>query len=139
MVIAKNEAKRIGACLDSLAFCDELVLIDSGSTDGTIEIAKSMGAVVIERAWGGMNDQKDFGRQQSKGVWVLNLDADEVVTPELRAEIEALVARDDPMSAYRIPFRNHYRESWVKRCGYYPDPHIRLVRRDRAYWDKAIP
>jgi glycosyltransferase involved in cell wall biosynthesis len=140
MVIAKNEAKRIGACIDSLSFCDEVVVIDSGSTDGTLEIVRSKGAVLIERAWGGMNDQKDFGRAHAKGEWVLNLDADEVVSPELRDEIRRAIEQDDPrIGAYRIPFRNYFRDAWVRRCGYYPDPHVRLVRRERAYWDKAIP
>lgn len=141
MVIAKNEAKRIGACLDSLAFCDEILVIDSGSTDGTLDIAREKGARLIERPFLGMNDQKDFGRQQSQGEWVLNLDADEVVTPELREEIRTLLGRgvDAGIAAYRIPFRNHFRDSWVRRCGYYPDPHVRLVRRDRAYWDQAVP
>ncbi len=137
MVIAKNEAKRIGACLDSLAFCDEIVVIDSGSTDGTIDIVKNKGARLIERAFAGMNDQKDFGRSQCDGDWVLNLDADEVVTPDLREEIRRRIEGTE--AAFRIPFRNHFRDQWVRRCGYYPDPHIRLVRRDRAFWDKAIP
>jgi glycosyltransferase involved in cell wall biosynthesis len=140
MVIAKNEAKRIGACLDSLSFCDEILVIDSGSTDGTLDIVKSKGARLIEHEWSGMNGQKDFGRQHSQGEWVLNLDADEVVTPELREEILALIENDDPsIGAYRIPFRNHFRQWWVRRCGYYPDPHVRLLRRDRARWDATFP
>jgi glycosyltransferase involved in cell wall biosynthesis len=139
MVIAKNEAKRIGACLDSLSFCDELLVIDSGSTDGTLEIANRMGARVIERPFAGMNDQKDFGRQQAQGKWVLNLDADEVVTGELRAEILALLDDAHAKPAYRIPFRNHFRNAWVRRCGYYPDPHVRLIQRERAYWDAKVP
>jgi glycosyltransferase involved in cell wall biosynthesis len=140
MVIAKNEAKRIGDCVDSLAFCDEVLVIDSGSTDGTQEIVKSKGARLIDQPWLGMNGQKDFGRQQAKGEWVLNLDADEVVTPELRQEILQLLETSDPaIGAYRIPFRNYFRDAWVRRCGYYPDPHVRLVRRERAYWDAAIP
>jgi glycosyltransferase involved in cell wall biosynthesis len=139
MVIAKNEAKRIGSCLDSLSFCDEVLVIDSGSTDGTLEIVRTKGARLIERPFAGMNDQKDFGRQHAQGKWVLNLDADEVVTPELRAEILALIEAADAKAAYRIPFRNHFRDAWVRRCGYYPDPHIRLVQRDRAYWDARIP
>jgi glycosyltransferase involved in cell wall biosynthesis len=138
MVICKNEAKRIGACLDSLAFCDEIVAVDSGSTDGTLDVLRAKGVRLIERPFAGMNDQKDFGRREAKGEWVLNLDADEVVTPELRAEIEATIATSS-VGAYRIPFRNHYRGAWVRRCGYYPDPHVRLVRRDKARWDASVP
>lgn len=141
MVICKNEVARIGDCLDSLSFCDEVVVIDSGSTDGTLKTVAAKGARLFERPFTGMNDQKDFGRRQAEGEWVLNLDADEVVTPELRAEILAMLERDgDPgIDAYRLPFRNHYRGAWVRRCGYYPDHHVRLVRRDKARWDASVP
>lgn len=141
LVVCKNEARRIAACLDSLDFCDERLAIDSGSTDGTLELLKSKDIRVISRAWQGMNDQKEYGRSEARGEWVLNLDADEVVTPELRAEILALIERggDPGVDAYAIPFRNHFRRVWVRRSGYYPDPHVRLVRRDRARWDREVP
>ncbi len=115
------------------------MVIDSGSTDGTADIARAKGARVFERPFTGMNDQKDFGRAQAEGEWVLNLDGDEVVTPELRDEIRALLERGPDAAAYRIPFRNHFRDAWVRRCGYYPDPHVRLVARDRARWDASVP
>jgi glycosyltransferase involved in cell wall biosynthesis len=139
MIVCQNEARRIAACVDSLAFCDEIVAVDSGSTDGTLEILEKRGVRVIRRAWGGMNDQKDFGREAAEGDWVLNLDADEVATPELAREIRAVIARDPGTDAYLIPFRNHFREAWVRRSGYYPDPHVRLVRRDRTRWDRTVP
>ncbi|MFO0724279.1 MAG: glycosyltransferase family 2 protein [Myxococcota bacterium] len=139
MVISLNEAPRIAACLKSLAFCDEILLIDSGSTDGTPDIAKGLGARVIERPFLSMNDQKDFGRRESKSAWVLNLDADEVLSPALGQEIQALFARGIPESigAYRFPFRNYLRDQWIKSCGFYPDPHVRLMRRDRARYGDA--
>lgn len=139
MVISLNEAPRIAACLGSLSFCDELLLVDSGSTDGTVDIARSMGARVIERPFVSMNDQKDFGRKASTSAWVLNLDADEVVSPELGQEIQALFARGipDAVGAYRFPFRNYLRDQWIRSCGFYPDPHVRLMRRDRAEYGDA--
>src|SRR5690348_15314604 len=91
-IITLNEADRIGACLASLAFCDEIVLVDSGSTDGTREIASDAGARVVENAFDGYRAQKDFAVKQARNDWVLCLDADERVTPQLRASIEA--ARD---------------------------------------------
>lgn len=141
MVICQNEARRIGACLDSLSFCDELLVIDSGSTDGTLQIVREKGARLIERPFESMNDQKEFGRAASSGEWLLNVDADEVVSPALRDEIARLVARggEGGVDAYRIPFRNYFRSAWVRRSGYYPDPHIRLVRRACVQWDRSVP
>ncbi|MGH8155045.1 MAG: glycosyltransferase family 2 protein, partial [Rhodanobacteraceae bacterium] len=88
-VITLNEADRIGACLQSLGFCDELVVVDSGSTDGTRGLAAAAGARVIEHAFEGFRSQKDFAVAQARHDWVLCLDADERVTPALRAAIEA--------------------------------------------------
>jgi glycosyltransferase involved in cell wall biosynthesis len=139
MVVCKNEAARIGACLDSLAFCDEILVIDSGSTDGTLDIIHNTRARLLERPFLSMNDQKEYGREMSQGTWVLNLDADEVVTHALQEEIGRVVSEERGFGAYRIPFRNHFRSVWVRRSGYYPDPHVRLVRRDRARWDREVP
>jgi glycosyltransferase involved in cell wall biosynthesis len=138
MVICLDEARRIGACLESLAFCDEILVIDSGSKDGTIEIVKKTGARLIERPFVSWNDQKDFGRRESKHDWVLNVDADEVVSKELAQEIQSelrTVAAE--VAAFRIPFRNYLRDTWIKSCGFYPDPHVRLVRRDKTRWDTS--
>lgn len=141
MVICQDEAARIEACLDALAFCDEIVVVDSGSTDGTLDLVRAKGARLFERPWGGMNDQKDYGRQQARGRWVLNVDADEVVSPELAREVRAIADRGDDggPAAYRIPFRNYFRDQWVRGCGYHPDHHVRLVRGDRARWDVERP
>jgi len=142
MVICQDEAERIGACLDSLAFCDEVVVVDSGSTDGTLDIVRSKGAQLFQNPWAGMNGQKDFARQKARGRWVLNVDADEVVSPELAQEVRAIADADadaDGPVAYKMPFRNYFRDAWVRHCGYYPDPHIRFVRADVCRWDAAVP
>lgn len=141
LVVCRDEAARIGPCLESLRFCDEIVVVDSGSTDGTLEIATRFGARVFERPFESINDQKEFGREVARGAWLLNLDADEVVTPPLQEEITRVLANgdDDGVDAYRIPFRNHFRSVWVRRSGYYPDPHVRLIRRTRARWDRSAP
>lgn len=137
LVITLNEEERLAACLASLAFCDELIVIDSGSTDNTVRIAEAAGARVVERAFVGMNDQKDFGRQQCSSAWVFNLDADEVASAELVSEVEQLLVRDasELSAGYEIPFRNHFADRWVRGCGYYPDRHVRLVQRERATWN----
>ncbi len=140
MVICMNEAHRIDACLKSLSFCDEIVVIDSGSTDGTLDIVRAHGARLLERPFRSMNDQKDFGREAARGEWVLNIDADEVVSEPLQQEIrEAIRADSSEIAGYQIPFRNYFRSAWVRRCGYYPDPHTRLVKKERARWDKDFP
>lgn len=139
MVICLNEARRIGDCLRSLAFCDEVVVIDSGSTDGTPAIIQQHGARLLTRPFVSWNDQKDFGREQATGPWVLNIDADEVVSEALAKEICArLEAGVDPsVGGFEIPFRNYLRSTWLRRAGFYPDPHLRLVRKDRARWDRG--
>lgn len=141
LVVCKNEADRIDACLRSLSFCDEIVVVDSGSTDDTLAIATKHGARIIERPWKNANNQKEFGRQAAKGTWLVNLDADEVLSDALRDELLALVERggEDGVDAYLAPFRNYFRTAWVRRCGYYPDPHVRFIRRENARWDLEAP
>src|SRR6201982_247927 len=97
--ITYNEADRIGACLSSLSFCDELLVVDSHSTDATRQIASSLGARVIERDWPGYRSQKQFGIESASHDWVLCLDADERVTRELRQEVEALRTQGFPEHA----------------------------------------
>ncbi len=121
-VIARDEAARLPRCLASLAFCDEIVLVDSGSTDGTPEIARAAGARVEHRAWEGYGPQKSYAEGLCRHDWVLNLDADEAVTPELEAELRALCRGGAAPAAYRLsiltvypgaarprPFANDYR------------------------------
>ncbi len=139
MVICRNEAHRIRACLESLSFCEEIVVIDSGSTDGTQAIAVECGAQVIEHPWNGYGPQKEFGRQSARGEWLLNVDADEIVSHELRTEILDVVLRggEPGVDAYAIPFRNRFRHVWVRTCGYYPDRHVRFFRRTKGQWSAA--
>jgi glycosyltransferase involved in cell wall biosynthesis len=140
MVICRNEVERIGACLDSLEFCDEILVIDSGSTDGTLEIVRKTKAQLIERTFSSYNDQREFGRRAAKGAWLLSIDADEVVSPELAREIRAVVSDANvPHAAFELPFKNYFRTIWIRRCGYYPDPHVRLMLRDRTRWDPDTP
>jgi len=139
MVICLDEAKRIGDCLRSLAFCDEIVVIDSGSTDGTQDLVTASGARLVVRPFVSWNDQKDHGRTEAHHPWVLNIDADEIVTAELRDEIAGMRERGWPagVAAFRMPFRNHLRDAWIKSCGFYPDRHVRLIDRQRARWDTS--
>ena len=134
-IITLNEADRIGACLASLAFCDEIVVVDSGSSDGTREIASNAGARAIEHAFEGYRAQKDFAVKQARHDWVLCLDADERVTPQLRASIEA--ARDVGFSdaaGYRFARATEYFGKFLRHGNAYPDRVLRLFDRRRGGW-----
>ena len=134
-VIALNEADRIADCLASLAFCDDLLVVDSGSTDGTREVAAAHGARVIEHAFAGYRAQKDFAVQAAQCDWVLCLDADERVPPALRASIEA--ARDAGFAAaagYRFARATEYFGAFLRHGNAYPDRVLRLFDRRRGGW-----
>lgn len=137
-IITLNEADRIDACLDSLAFCDEIVVVDSGSTDGTRERAAAKGARVIERAFDGYRAQKDFAVQSAVHDWVLCLDADERVTPPLRTAIEG--ARDGGftgVAGYRFARETAYFGAPLRHGNAYPDRVLRLFDRRRGGWREA--
>jgi len=134
-VITLNEADRIAACLDSVAFCDDVVVVDSGSTDATRAIAAARGARVIEHAFEGFRAQKDFAVSQARHDWVLCLDADERVTPVLRASIEA--ARDAGFAGAagcRFARSTEYFGAFLRHGNAYPDRLVRLFDRRRGGW-----
>lgn len=131
IVITRNEAETIRDCLESLAFCDEIVVVDSGSTDGTREIAASLGARVIENPFAGFGPQKEFARRQASCEWVLSLDADERIPPALAEEIVEAVASQEP-PAYRIPRLSFFLGKPFRHSGWWPDLNLRLFRREAA-------
>jgi glycosyltransferase involved in cell wall biosynthesis len=134
-IITFNEADRIEACLRSVSFCDEIIVVDSHSTDATRQIASSLGARVIERDWPGYRSQKQFAIEMASHDWVLCLDADERVTSELRQEIEALRARDFPEQAgWSLPRITDYFGRFLRHGNTYPDRLIRLFDRRRGGW-----
>jgi len=139
-IIAMDEEDRLGECLDSVSFCEEVVVVDSHSSDGTRELARSRGARVIERDWPGHVAQKEFAIRQASHDWVLCVDADERVSPELRREIEALRARDFPAHAgWRFPRLVNYLGTWVRHGTWYPDLQLRLFDRRRGHWGGHDP
>ncbi len=142
-VIAKDEADRIGACLDSLKFCDEILVLDSGSTDGTQDLARAKGARVIETDWPGWVKQKNRAADAAQFDWILSLDADERVDDALRASIEGL--RDGGLdaeagpAAYEVCRRVNYLGKWIRHGGWYPEWRARLFHRTHARWGGVDP
>jgi glycosyltransferase involved in cell wall biosynthesis len=131
-VITLNEEKNIGRTLASVQFADQIVVVDSGSTDHTLEIARSHNATVISEPWRGFAGQKNFAIEQCKGTWILSLDADEELTPDLQKEIQELMRGTPKADAYMLKRRNLFLGRWIQRGGYYPDPKLRLFRRHAA-------
>jgi glycosyltransferase involved in cell wall biosynthesis len=139
-VITRNEADRIRDCLASLDFCDEVLVVDSHSTDRTREIAAEMGAWVIERDWPGFGPQREFAAGQVSTDWVLCIDADERVSPELRREIVALRdARFPGCAGWSFPRLSNYLGTWVRHGTWYPDRVLRLYDRLRGRWGDDPP
>ena len=134
-VITYNEAANIGGALDSVAWADEIIVVDSGSTDGTAEIARQKASRVIVRNWPGYSDQKNFAADQASHEWVLSLDADERVTPALAAEIRSLFERGPSVSGYRIKRVSRYLGRWIRSTDWYPDYQLRLYDRRAGRWN----
>jgi (heptosyl)LPS beta-1,4-glucosyltransferase len=133
-VITRNEAADIGAALDSVAWADEIVVVDSQSTDETVAIARQHTDRVIVREWPGYIAQKNFAAASAQHDWILSLDADERVTPELAREIRTIMASTPREAAYRIPRVTWHLGYWVRTTDWYPDYQLRLYDRRTAEW-----
>lgn len=157
IIITLNESAHIAECLDSVAFADEIIVVDSGSTDDTRDIASARGAkVVLTEDWPGFGPQKNRALDLATCDWVLSIDADERVTTELRTKIEAVlraaahtgpassagsdaVASDRPMTAYRIARLSNFGGRWIRHSGWWPDHVLRLFKRGTArFKDVAV-
>lgn len=135
VVITRNEENRLAACLESVSFAAEIVVVDSGSTDKTVEIALQYGARVFQQEWLGFGRQKQFAVSCAAHDWVLCLDADERVGAELRASIEGAM-RNPVFGAYRFPRRNRFMGRWLFHGEGYPDWSLRLFHRAHARWSE---
>lgn len=133
-IITLNEAEHIGAALDSAAWADEIVLVDSGSTDGTADIARAKGVTVLSREWSGYVDQKNYAAGRASHDWIVSLDADERIPPALAAEVRALLSSEPPMRGYRVPRVTFHLGRWIRTTDFYPDFQTRLYDRRAARW-----
>jgi len=140
IVVCFNEADRIEACLKSLTWCDEIIVVDSLSTDQTPEICRRYASRFFQREWPGYREQKAYAHSQATKDWVILVDADERVTPALQQEIgDALSANNGLFTGYAVPRLVNYLGRWWWRGGWYPDYDVRLFRRDRATWGGFDP
>lgn len=138
-VIVYNEEANIRELCESLKWVDEIVIVDSFSSDRTKEIAAEFTDRIFDHEFKGFKDKHEFADSKTTGDWILWMDADERVTPELREEIEALKDRTDLPDGFEIPRRTWFAGRWIKHSGWYPDHQMRLYRKDASYWDGIAP
>jgi glycosyltransferase involved in cell wall biosynthesis len=138
-IITFNEAENIRAAIASVAWANEILVVDSESTDATRKMAEACGARVISRPWPGFAAQKQFAAEEAKHDWIFSLDADERVSDELRHSIEDLLYTDEAKLAdgYRVARRSFYMNRWIRGGGWYPDYQLRLYHRGRGRWRGA--
>jgi glycosyltransferase involved in cell wall biosynthesis len=132
VIIALNEGKNIRGCLESAKWADEIVVVDSGSNDNTMDIAKEFTDKVISKKWEGYSTQKQFALDMANCDWVFSLDADERISKELKIEIEKVLINSGGFDGYKIARKNHLLGRWIKSCFWYPDQQLRLFRKGKA-------
>jgi glycosyltransferase involved in cell wall biosynthesis len=136
VVITKNEADRLTDCLESVSWADEIIVVDDDSTDKTVEIANRFTSRVFQRRMDVEGKHRNYAYGLASHEWVLSLDADERVTPELRDEIISLIARKPDCNGYTIPRKNFVGKTWARYGGMYPSAQLRLFRKDKFRYDE---
>ncbi len=150
VIITKNEERIISRCLDAVKWADEIIIADSGSTDRTLEIAKRFKAKIFKKTWAGYSKQKNFAISKAKGDWILSLDADEIVTPELKDEIYRVIAPKTPLNGqstidnrksalngYFIPRKTYFYGHLMRFGNTYPDSQMRLFKKGKASFEET--
>ncbi len=138
LIITHNEEENIARCLDSVAFADAVVVVDSESTDRTVEIARSLRASVHIQPWLGYSEQKQHALGLLATEWVIWLDADEELSPELADEIRRKLSGDPDVDGFLVPRMANYLGRWIRHSGWYPDPKLRIFRRSRGCFDGRL-
>ena len=133
-IITANEERNVARAIESLRCCDEIVVVDSGSTDRTAEIAAKLGARVIESPWSGYARQKNFAAEHAANDWILSIDADEALSESLEGEIWHIKKNGANCDAYTMPRLAQYLGRWILHSGWYPDRKVRLYDRRKARW-----
>lgn len=137
IILTKNEEKRIAQCLDSVKWADEIIVVDDESTDRTVEIARVYTNKIFIRKMDIEGRHRNWAYAQAKNNWVLSLDADEVVTSELKEEIESILKNNPKENGFTIPRRNYIGNYWVKYGGWYPSPQLKLFSKDKFHYEEV--
>lgn len=141
LILTLNEEDNLPACLSSVKWCDDVVVLDSLSTDRTVDIAKEQGARVIQRPFDNWASHQNWALEsiQYKYPWVYYSDADEIVTPELGEEIRQIAHNDsNTHSAYRLRYKNYFMGKWIRHCGIYPVWVLRFFRPEKIHWERSV-
>ena len=138
VVITKDEENNIERCLKSVDWADEIIVVDSDSTDRTVELARQQRARVFKTQWKGYGPAKREAVNHAAGEWVFSIDADEEVTPELAMEIREVLSNADDIAGFYIKRRTNFLGRWIYHCGWYPDPVLRLFRKSQGNFNEAI-
>ncbi len=138
ITLTLNEADNIRDCLESVRWADEIIVVDSGSSDGTIDAVRGYTEKIFTIDWPGYGAARNFAVSQATGDWILWLDADERVTPELAEEIRALIGKgNEPVAGFAVARRAYFLGRWIRHCGWYPSRVVRLFRRGRARFTES--
>lgn len=134
VVITRNEEKNIARCLNSLQFCDEIIVVDAESTDRTREISEKLKAKVVSRPWTNYSEQKNYAISLTDADWILSIDADEEVPPSLEKEILDSIASENYV-AYSVPRKTLHSGRWIRWGGWYPNRLVRLFKKENGKWE----
>ncbi len=138
VVITRNEEANIERCLRSLRVADEIIVVDSGSTDRTVAMAESLGARVYTKLWTGYGPAKKEGVGRASGKWIISLDADEELSPELAEEIDGIIQRENEYDGYYIKRKTNFLGRWIYHCGWYPDYLLRLFKKANGDFNDSV-
>lgn len=140
IIITQNEERNIGRCIDSLRpIADEIIVVDSGSTDKTEQLCISRGATFVHHDWEGYSAQKNFAESLATGNWILSIDADEALSDELRQSISLVKqAASNSSTVYSMCRKNNFCGQWINHCGWYPDEKVRLWPRNSTHWEGVV-
>ena len=138
VIITLNEEANLARTLASVAWADEIIVLDSGSTDRTREVAESFRAKFFAEPWKGFAAQKNSALAKATGDWILSLDADEEVEPALAEEIRTVLAANPSVAGFWIPRKNFFLGRWIRHGGFYPDPKLRLFRRGAGKFEEPF-
>jgi len=138
IVIAFNEENNLNECLESVKWADEIIVVDSFSTDKTVDIAKSYSAKIFQKKWEGFAIQRKYSLEAASSEWIFSIDADERVTSELKESIQRIVKNDNTINGYKVARRNYFLGKWIKSAFWYPDYQLRLFRKEKAKIEEVL-